>query len=215
MKCFYLLSFNDKSDIISVICDLDKMYPSSSCMKETTFSNYLKFPNRLYSVDAMSSEVFQTILTKHHIQFERLDLNEQYERWLKSCANVKLFSHDKNDADSEIIIICEESITEKDETVGGRKILTEAKICEKDKLIIYVNSREHSCHNAPHVHVSYKGKKGYLVISLVDFHVMEPLKYDNRVYKKAICLLKEGDNIKKAKEAWNASDSIIRIPVED
>ncbi len=114
------------------------------------------------------------------------------------------------------IIIFQRTFNLKDESIreDGSLRLCEEKILTEKQVTIWVNSRESSCHNRPHVHASYADRKYSIAIDGTN-DLLAPDKED-KFYRFILKCFFQEKNIQKFREYWNnKADSKMKFDVRD
>ena len=204
-KQFYLIEL-DCSKSYKTFCELVSYsyLHDIHWYQESGFSRFLNSDRILYSCSKEKYLEFESMLKNFNVSFTRLDfLEETYlncylKRNCKASVGVEIPKENQN-------LIVEEEFPQIIEGDNGSIVLREHNIDYKDKIKIYVESKEHCRHNIPHAHVDYNNQRNVFSISLVDFKI---LAGDSSGAKgeKAIEILKK--NIVKGRKIWNEkSDS--------
>ena len=211
-KKFYLIKL-DCSESYKTFCELVKYSYSNNIhwYQESGFSRFLNCRHLLYSCEAEKHLKFEYMLNNFSIEFKRLDFLEKayYDCYLRQ--NCKLPEGIVIPIENQILVV-EEEFPQIIEGDNGTIILSEHKIDYKDKIKVYIESKEQCRHNIPHAHVDYNKLHNVFSISLVDFRI---LAGDSGGAKgeKAIEILKK--NIDKGRKLWNEkSDSRSKFDVD-
>ena len=113
-----------------------------------------------------------------------------------------------------MIIILERSIDENQIDEDGNILFTKAEILREKQIRLWVNSKESSCHNIPHIHASYAENKYSIAIDGTN-KLLAP-NVEDKYYR---CIVKNFLNntsvIQKCRNYWNnKTDSKLKFDID-
>lgn len=212
-KKFYLIEL-DCSESYKTLCELVNYSRLHKIhwYQEKGFSHFLNCGRLLYSCEKEKYSEFELMLKNFNIRFMELDFLEEayFNYYLKN--DQKISKGIEIPAENQILVV-EEEFPQIVEGGNGSVILNEHLIGYKDKIKVYIESKERCKHNIPHAHIDYNNQRNVFSISLVDFKI---LAGDDGGAKgeKAIEILKK--NIDKGRRLWNEkSDSRSKFDISE
>lgn len=211
-KTFYLIDL-DCSKSYKTFCQLVSYSRLNDIhwYQEGGFSHFLNCGHLLYSCEKQKNIEFEFMLRKFNVNFVRLDfLEDTYSNLYLQNNNQKTecFIIPKDNQN----LLVEEEFPQIVEGDNGSIVLNEHIIDYKDKIKIYIESKEQCSHSIPHAHIDYNNQRNVFSISLVDFRILAGNSKGAKG-EKAIEILKK--NIDKGRALWNEkSDSHSKFDID-